>query len=279
MKTIFQGFNKPGHLLRFMSWMTINDQKHRPLGSMKKSFDEINKLNGSYPSLNRHESKFPLSADRRDQVQSKPCPGAADHRGLPFHRPGGTGMMVRAHPRLIPKEYQRLLLTGQPLDPGILFLQPALDFLRLLLVSTPDRTLRGQSHLVQQTTYRSLTEFDAKPLIDKLPNHFGRPKGERELQLQRIFIGYGLVDPLERRAVQFRSPPPTFLGIQRTPTAMSIARQPAIYRYAVDSQSLSNYFRTLSVLHTGHSSLSQFGQCLMIEFSSIRCFHGCHCNN
>jgi len=279
LKTIFHRFNKPGHHLRFMSRVTVDDQKHRPLGSLKQSFDEINELNGSYPSLNRHETEFPLGADRRDQVQSKPCPSAADHRGLPFHRPGSTGMMVRAHPRFIPKEDQRLLLAGHPLDSGILFLQPALDLFRLLLVSTPDRTLWGQSHLVQQTTHRSLTKLDAKPLMDQLPNHFGRPKGERELQLQRIFVGNGLVDPLERQAVQFRSSTPTFLGIQRTPTAMSISRQPAIYRYAVDSQNLSNYFRTLSILYTGHSSLSQFGQRLMIEFPSIRCFHGCHCNN
>ena len=161
MKTIFHRFNKPDHHLCFMSRMTVDDQKHRPLGSMKQSFDEINKLNSSDPSLNRHKPELPLRAYRRDQVQSKPCPGAADHWGLPFHRPRGTGMMVRAHPRFIPKEYQRLLLTGQPLDPGILFLQPALDFFRLLLVGTPDRPLWGQSHLVQQTTHRSLAQLDA----------------------------------------------------------------------------------------------------------------------
>ena len=265
MKTIFHRFSKPRHHLRFMSRMTINNQKHRPLGSLKQSFDEINKLNCSYPSLDRHETEFPLGADCRDQVQSKPCPGAADHRSLAFHRPGGTGMMVRTHPRLIPKEDQRLLLTGQPLDSGILFLQPALDFLRLLLVCTPDRTLWGQSQLVQQTTHRSLAELDAKSLIDKLPNHFGRPKGEGELQLQRIFVSNGLVDPSKRRAIQFRCPASTLLGIQGTPTAMSISRQPAVHRYPVDSQGLSNHFRTLSVLYASDRPFAQFGQRLMIS--------------
>jgi len=82
LETIFHGFNKSGHHLRFMSWMTIDNQKHRPMGSMKKSFDEINKLNSSYPTLNRHETEFPLGADSRDQVQSKPCSSAGDHRSL-----------------------------------------------------------------------------------------------------------------------------------------------------------------------------------------------------
>jgi len=74
--------------------MSIDNQKHGPMGSMKQSFDEINKLSGSYPTLDRHETELSLGTDRRDQVQSKPCSGATDRWGLPFQGPGGSSMMV-----------------------------------------------------------------------------------------------------------------------------------------------------------------------------------------
>ena len=279
METIFHGFNKLLHHLCFMGRMTINDKKHCPVDSVKKPLDEINELNGSQPALDRHETEFALSANGRDQVQPKPRSGAADHRGFPFNRPGGAGVMIRAHARLIAKEYESLLLTGQALDFRILFLQPSLEFLRLLLIGTPDRTLRCQTQLTQQTTNRSFAKFDPKLLVNQLPHHSCCPKRKTKLQLQRILVGHGLVNPMERFAIQFRASSSSFLGIQSSPSAMLISGQPTVYRDAVDSQCLGYNFRTLSSLHAGYSSLSQVRQRLMIKLSSIRCFHGCHYNS
>ena len=278
METILHGFNKLGHPLCFMSRMPIDNQKHGPMGSMKKSSDEINKLSGSDPTLDRHETEFSLGADRRDQVQSKPCPSATDHRGLPFQGPGGSGMMVRAYSRLIPKVYQSLSLTGQPLDFGILFLQPSLYLLRFLLVGTPDGTLRRQTQLTQQAAHRSFAQMNPKPLMNKLPNHFCRPKRKSKLQLQRIFAGHRLVNPSQCFAIQFRGSSSPLPGIQSTPTAMSIPGQPTVYRYAIDPQRPRYRFRALSLLYAGHPSLPQLGQRLVIKSSSIHRLHRCLSN-
>ena len=97
MKPLLHGLDKFGHRLRFMSRTTINNKKHGPVDAMKESFDEINKLRSADPALDRHETKFSLSTDRRDHVQSKSCAGAADHRGLSSQCPRGAGVMIRAN--------------------------------------------------------------------------------------------------------------------------------------------------------------------------------------
>ena len=183
-------------------------------------------------------------------------------------------MMVRAHARLIPKEYQRLIFAGQTLNPGIVFSQPSFDILRLLLVRAPDGTLGSQSQLIQQAANRGLTQLDIKPLTNDLPNHLCGPERKRKSQLQRILGGYGVIDPFERLAIQFWGSPSPLLSIKGPPATMAIPRQPTINRYPVNSKGLSDNFWALSLLNTGYASLSQFSQRLMAKPSSIHLFHG-----
>ena len=273
METILHGFNKTSHGFSSMSRMTIHNQKDRPGASMKKPFNEINKLGGIDPTLHRHESELPLSTDRRNDVQTKPGPGAADDRRFSFLRPSGACVMIRANSRFISKEYQRLLFMRQFLDPGILFLQPFLDSLRFLLISTPNRTLRCQTQLAQQTTHGSLAQLHAKSLMNKLSHHLCRPKRIRKLQLQRILVNHRLVYPLQRFAIQFRLSSASLFGVQGVPAAPTIAGQPTVYRDTVNPQCFCYNLRTLSFLHAAYASLSQFRQRLMIKVSCIHCFH------
>src|SRR5512138_376634 len=142
---------------------------------MKKALDKFDKSGCPDSPAKDHETEFPLSTDGRDQIQSKPSPGTADHRRFPSHRPRGTRMMIGTDSRLISKEDHGLFFPGQPLNPGILLVQPFLDLLWLLLVRPPDRTLRGQPQLPQQTANRGFAQLDIKPLINDLSHHLRGP--------------------------------------------------------------------------------------------------------
>ena len=272
-KTILYAFDKTGNPFRSMSRMPVDDQKHPARNAMKKSLDKLNKRTRSDTSPQNHKPEFPLSTDGRDQIQPKSSPGTANHRRFPSCRPCSTRMMIGTDPRLISKEDHSLLFTGQTLNPGILLLQPLLDFLRLLLVRSPDRTLRSQSQLPQQTADRGLTQLDTKPLINDLSHHLRGPERKGKLQLQRILFGYGPIDPLQSSAIQFGRPSPSLFRIQGPPAAPAISRQPAVDRDSVNSQSLGDDFRTLSFLYTGDSTFAQFRQHPIIEFPRIPCFH------
>src|SRR5512135_46513 len=159
-ETIFQSVDKTGNRFRLMGRMSVDNQKHLVWDSMKKPLYKINKRAGPHPSAKDHKTEFPLGTDGRDQIQSKTSSGTANHGRFPSRRPGGARMMIRTNPRLVLKKDHGSLLTGQTLNPGILLLQPFLNFLRILLVCPPDRTLRSQSQLPQQTAHRRLAQPD-----------------------------------------------------------------------------------------------------------------------
>lgn len=98
--------------------------------------------------------------------------------------------MIRSDPRFNSKENQGLIPSSQRANTWILLLQPFLDLFRPLLICSPNRTLRRQTQLIQQTAHRGLAQFYAKSLIDDFSDYLGCPKSKGELQLQKIFHGH-----------------------------------------------------------------------------------------
>jgi len=117
-ETILDGLDELRHAAGFVSRMTIDNQKRHAICAMNQPLDKIKELRCADPPLNHHEAKFTLGTDRRDHVQTKPCTGAADHRGSALCRPGGTGVMIGTHPASSPKNicalrrFARALIFG-----------------------------------------------------------------------------------------------------------------------------------------------------------------------
>lgn len=244
---------------------------------MKQSLDKFDKLGRSYSTLDRHETEFSLCAHGRDEVQPKPRGGRAYHGSLPFRGPRRSRMMVRTHTRFIPKEDQGGILLGQTTNTWILLLQPFLNLPRALLVRSPYGTLRRQPQLSKQAANRGFAQLHTKFSINDLPNHFRRPEGERELDLQRVFFGDGFVNPPNRFAIKLGLTPTPFPSVKSVPTPVTITGQPSVYRHSIDAQRPCDRFGTLAILDAADPAFLQFGQGRMSKSSCIHSsiFHGC----
>jgi hypothetical protein len=102
------------------------------------------------------------------------------------------------------------------------------------LLRAVQRLLASDAELRQQSTNRIGAQRDAKLIQDQLGHHAARPQRERKLQLQRILLCHGLVDPLHSSCIQFGRSSKQRLGLQRSPSTSPILRQPSVYRPATD---------------------------------------------
>ena len=107
---------EPGHRPGLVRGVSVHDQKDHAVTAMQQASDEVDKPGGAHGPFDGHKPKLSLGAHRGDDVQAEPRPGATDKRRVPFERPGGARMMVRAHPGLIAKEDLGLQALRQPLD-------------------------------------------------------------------------------------------------------------------------------------------------------------------
>jgi len=273
LQTILRRFHKTLHHFRLVGGMTIHDQKDHAFSIVSQTLQKVDKFGGPHSPFDCHKPELPLRANRRDQIESKSGTGAADYRGFALNRPRSPGMMIGSHPRLVSKEDHRLFSLGQSTNAGILFLQPLLNFFRSLLVCTPYRTLRSQSQLGQQPAHRRLAQLHPKFVINELPNHPRRPEGERELELQGVFLGNRFVYPVNRLRIKFGLAPTPFTGIKSVPTTLPISSEPTIHGRTAYTQCLKYGLRALSIVNATNSSFSEFGQHLMLKPSGIRRFH------
>ena len=241
--------------------------------TMNQPFNELDKARCAHASSDYHESEFTLGTHSRDHIQSKTSPGTAHNRRLSLDCPCSARMMVRSNASLISKEYLRLFCACQAPNPRVPLLQPALNFFRLLLIGTPNRTLRGQSQLRQQPAHRRFAQFYVKTIIDHLPDHFCRPQGIGEPHLKRVLHRLGAENPLHGRAIQLRRSSAPLTSIQRTPSAVTVSCQPTVHGCTGDTHCLGHNFWTMAFLNASYSPLSYRCQILMVKFSRISLFH------
>ena len=235
---------------------------------MEQSCDELKELRGIDASFDRHEPELPLGGDGGNHVQSEAAPGARHHRRLPLHAPGGAGMMVGAQSRLIAWEDAGLHGPGQLSYPGILLVEPFLHRLGLLLVGPPERTLGGESELIQKTAYRGLAEGDAEAFGDRLTDHLRGPEGKGKLELEGIFHRDRIVDPLHRGSVEPGPAASPFLRIEVIPSPLADrASQPYMaWRLSGDA---GNDLRAFALLHAHDCPFSEFRQRPVVKSSGI----------
>ena len=113
-----------------------------------------------------------------------------------FLAPSTARMMIGAHMGGISKEDISSFTLRQGSNPRIFPLEPLLCQSLVALLRAMQRLLASDTKLRQQSTNRIGTQHDIKLILDQFCHHFARPQREIELQLQRILLHYGLVNPL-----------------------------------------------------------------------------------
>jgi hypothetical protein len=264
-------FDKTGYFACLMRWMSINNQEYLSIGAMKQSFNELDKAGSPDAASDHHESEFALGAHRRDHVQSKTSTGTAHNWSLSLNSPCRTSVMVRPYSSLVSKEYQGFFFPSKAANLRKFLDQPFLHFFWFLLISPPDWTLRRQSELRQQPANRCFAQFHTKSIVNYLADHFGRPQRIGKLHLKRIFHRNSTKNPLQSVSIQFWRPTAPFAGIQGTPAAISVSRQPTIHGCTGDTHCFRYNLRAMAFMNAGDGSLSYSSKCLMIQFSRI-CF-------
>jgi hypothetical protein len=252
--------------------MTIDDQENRPLGIVNQTDEKVHKHFRSHPALGDHKAHLPAWIAGRYVGKPKAC-SCGGYAGL-LAALGPCGVaIVRAHAGLIGKLDVRLGLACQCFDLGKFFLQPLLHRLRVLLVGTPHRPMRAQPQLVQQPADRPETKVNTVFLLNQRCHHSARLQRREIFQVQRVFAGNRVVEPVQCRTAEFTRPATAFSGIQRIPFALPVAGQPPAKRLTRYIQYAGDHLRALTGLHRMNCTLSQIRQLFVGQPSRILLFH------
>jgi len=104
-----------------------------------------------------------------------------------------NGANPAALPVQAPTIYEPL---RQGFDLRVVLPEPLLDHSLVALLRTVQGLLASDAELRQQSTNRIGAQHDPKPILDQLCHHGTRPQREGELQLQRVLLRDGVVNPL-----------------------------------------------------------------------------------
>src|ERR1700720_3402189 len=182
-------------------------------------------------------------------------------------------MVIRAHMRGVAEVNLSPFPPRQSFDPWEFLLEPLLHQSFVPFQRTMQRLLAGDAELGQKPTDRNQAQRDIEFIFDQRCNHLARPQRKCELELQRILLRHRVVNPLQLLAVEFRRTPKQRLGLQRSPAATPILRQPTIDRRTIDAENISNNFRAFTILNTAHGTLTHRLQCGVIQSAPIVCPH------
>jgi len=266
--------NKIGNQFGTMRRMTIDNQKHRPVGVVQQTLEEFDKDCGSDRSLDGHESHLPPGGDRRNKVETEPGARRLHDGSLAPYRPSGTGVMIGTYTGLIPEIDDRLSFLGLRLDHRILLRKPFLHPpIRTFLKGTPKRLLWSQAQLIQQAAYRRLAQPNAVLLVDHLPHHAAGPQYEGETKLPRVLRRYRIVRPLQLSSVEFRPPASPTMGPQGTPTPCPVFCQPSKNSADANPEYLGHHRRGFAILCRRNTTTTQVRQPIPFQFSGICRFH------
>jgi hypothetical protein len=114
--------------------MAVDSEKNRATGVVHQPLAEIDESGGFELTRVGGETQSPLAAECRDKVDRVADVGGGYDWSLPDRRPGGAGMKVSAHSRLITEEDGRPFGGSLSVDGWILFALPSLHCHAILLV-------------------------------------------------------------------------------------------------------------------------------------------------
>src|SRR5260370_9144581 len=170
--------------------------------------------------------------NRRDQAHAMARTRGFDDGCFTLRAASTPRMMIGANVGGIAKEDLGFFALRQGFDPRVFLLGPLLYQSLVAFPRAVQGLLASDGELRQQSTNRIGTQHDAKLVLDQLCHHGARPQREGELQLQRVLLRYGVVNPFHGARIQFGRSSKKRLGLQRSPSTSPILRQPSIYRTA-----------------------------------------------
>jgi hypothetical protein len=130
--------------------IVVDNEKYRATGVVHQPLAEVDESSGFELTRVGGETQSPLRAQCRDEVDRVAGAGGAYDRSLPDWRPRGAGMEVNAHPRNIIEVDGRPHGGSLSADGWIFFSLPSLHCHAIMLVGSPQRTLRRQPQLSKQ---------------------------------------------------------------------------------------------------------------------------------
>src|SRR5260370_2631154 len=172
--------------------------------------------------------------NRRDQAHAMARTRGFDDGCFTLRAASTPRMMIGANVGGIAKEDLGFFALRQGFDPRVFLLEPLLYQSLVAFLRAVQGLLASDAELRQQSTNRIGIQHDTKLVLDQLCQHGARPQREGELQLQRVLLRYGVVNPLHGARIQFGRSSKKRLGLQRSPSTSPILRQPSIYRTAAD---------------------------------------------
>src|SRR6202162_5097695 len=211
--------------------------------------------------------------NRRDQAHAMARTRGFDDGRFTLLAPSTPRMMIGAHVGGIAKEDLGFFALRQGFDPRVFLLEPLLYQSLVAFPRAVQGLLASDAELRQQSTNRIGTQHDTKLVLDQLCHHGARPQREGELQLQRVLLRYGVVNPLHGARIQFGRSSKKRLGLQRSPSTSPILRQPSVYRTAADPHGSCDNVGAFTSLNATHGAHAHRFQRRMIQLASIVLSH------
>src|ERR1700691_1930475 len=206
-----------------MGGTSIDDQENRACGAADEALEKFNEDSSIDTALLLdHEPHLASRGDRRDQAHAMASTSGFYDRRFALLAPTTPCVMIRAHVGGIAKEDLRFFPLRKGFDLRVFLLEPLLDQGLVALLRAVQRLLASDAELGQQSTNRIGAQRDAKLIQDQLGHHVARPQRERKLQLQRILLCHGLVDPLHSSCIQFGRSSKQRLGLPTSPPTSPI---------------------------------------------------------
>ena len=182
-------------------------------------------------------------------------------------------MVVRANTGLIGEVDGRALIFGGGPDRRVLLALPALDGLRILLISAVQRPLRREPELAQKPANAHHRQRHPEFPADHLADHLPGPQRELELHLPRILAHDQRVKTAQLRPGQLRRPARHRLGLQRAFPALAVFRQPPVDRLAVQPQRRGNILGMRALPDLLHRPDPQHLERLVVELAAVVVAH------
>jgi len=174
------------HAGRLVGRQAIEHQMNGLLAVPHHLLQQLDEPLGVESTLVETEPECPLSIHRRGRTARLALPGPVHYRRLAPYAPGLAVHGIGPEPRLVPEEHLPTLLFRLPGYGGEGLPLPALDRLRIALIGSLQRLLRGQPQLRQQCAYRRDPEGHAELPRNEIGHDGARPQAEVQTVLARI---------------------------------------------------------------------------------------------
>ena len=179
----------PLHGGGLMAGMPVDDHEDLPPGMPEQPLQKGQPHDGREAPFEDHEGQVPTVGDGRDHLVPKALARAEDHRCLPASAPGAAGLVVGPHPRLVAPEDPGAFPARQGPDGGVLRLEPTAYGSGVLLVSPPQRLLRGEAPSPQIPPHGPDRQANAEPALDQGLDCLAGPQHKRQFELVRAPVG------------------------------------------------------------------------------------------